>query len=100
MERACGKAGGNGEGEQESCGNGDKRPAGIAASREEWEDFVASQNQVTGRISGDPLPPFKPTWAGPPPLPPGVHTPPPAKDEGEASLGEITLQPLIRGRRP
>ncbi len=28
------------EGEQESCGNGDKRPAGIAASREEREDFV------------------------------------------------------------
>ena len=39
MERACGKRGGNGEGEQESCGKGDKRPAGIAASREEWEDF-------------------------------------------------------------
>ncbi len=30
----------NGKGEQESCGNGDKRPAGIAASREEREDFV------------------------------------------------------------
>ena len=28
MERACGKTGGNGEGEQESCGNGDKRQAG------------------------------------------------------------------------
>ena len=40
MERACGKTGGNEEGEQESCGNGDKRPAGIAASREEREDFV------------------------------------------------------------
>jgi hypothetical protein len=39
VERACGKRGGNGEGEQESCGNGDKRPAGIAASREKWEDF-------------------------------------------------------------
>jgi hypothetical protein len=40
MERACGKTGDNGEGEQESCGNGDKRPAGIAASWEEREDFV------------------------------------------------------------
>ncbi len=40
MEKACGKTGGNGEGEQESCGNGDKRPAGIAASREEREDLV------------------------------------------------------------
>jgi hypothetical protein len=40
MEKACGKTGGNGEGEQESCGNGDKRPAGIAASWEEREDFV------------------------------------------------------------
>ncbi len=40
MERACGKTGGNCEGEQESYGNGDKRPAGIAASREELEDFV------------------------------------------------------------
>ena len=39
MEKACGKTGGNGEGEQESCGNGDKRPAGIATSREERDDF-------------------------------------------------------------
>ena len=61
--------------------------------------LTSSKNQVTGRISGDPLPPFKPTWSEPPPLPPGVHTPPPAKDEGEASLGEIVLRPLIRGRR-
>jgi hypothetical protein len=40
MERACGKTGDSGEGEQESCGNGNKRPAGIAASREEREHFV------------------------------------------------------------
>ena len=60
--------------------------------------LTSSENQVTGRISGDPLPPFKPIWAEP--LPPGVHTTPPAKDEGEASLGEIVLRPLIRGRRP
>ncbi len=39
MERACGKTGGSDEGEQESCGNGDKRPAGIATSREERDDF-------------------------------------------------------------
>jgi len=62
--------------------------------------LTSSEKQVIGRISGDPLPPFKPTWAEPPSLPPGVHTPPPAKDEGEASLGEIVLRPLIRGRRP
>ncbi len=40
VEEACGKRDGNGEEDQESCGNGDKRPAGIAAPREEWEDFV------------------------------------------------------------
>ena len=39
MERACGKTGGSDEGEQESCGKGDKRLAGIAASREKWDDF-------------------------------------------------------------
>jgi hypothetical protein len=39
MEKACGKTGGSGEGEQESCGKGDKRLAGIAASREKWDDF-------------------------------------------------------------
>ena len=222
MEKACGKTGGNGEGEQESCGNGDKRPAGIAASREEREDLVgevedegnedgpqyetrsqaghpvpvghescrqrlwepgklhsklrekkelepsgnfssfdaatgrrtdrgsvspaygyirsapikcsndggpgprhkmkgdpgysifsmpvvygyylhlltSSEKRVIGRISENPLPPFKPPWAEPPSLPPGVRTPPPAKDGSEAGLGKIVLQPLIRGRRP
>ena len=59
-----------------------------------------SGKQVTGRINGDPFPPFKPSWAEPPSFPPGVGTPPPAKDEPEAGLGEIKLQPLIRGRRP
>ena len=39
MERACSKTGGSDEGEQESCGKGDKRPAGVAVSREEWDDF-------------------------------------------------------------
>ncbi len=62
--------------------------------------LTSSENQVAGRISGDPLPPFKPTWAEPPSLPPGVPTPPPANDQGEASLREIVLRPLIRGRRP
>jgi hypothetical protein len=55
---------------------------------------------VAGRINGDPLPPFKPIWAEPHPLPPGVLAPPHAKDEPEAGLGNIVLQPLIRGRRP
>jgi hypothetical protein len=55
---------------------------------------------VTGRISGDPLPPFKPIWAEPLPLPPGVRALPHAKDEPEAGLGKVVLQPLIRGRRP
>ena len=50
--------------------------------------------------SGDPFPPFKPSWAEPPSLPPGVRAPPHAKDEPEAGLGNIVLQPLIRGRRP
>ncbi len=62
--------------------------------------LTSSENQVTGRISGDPLPPFKPIWTEPPPLPPGVRAPPHAKDEPEAGLGEIVLQPLIRGRKP
>ena len=37
-----------------------------------------SEKQVTGRINGDPFPPFKPSWAEPPSLPPGVRAPPPA----------------------
>ncbi len=62
--------------------------------------LTTSQNQVTGRTSVDPLPPFKPTWAEPPPPSPwGTHSTT-CKDEPEAGLGEITLQPLIRGRRP
>jgi hypothetical protein len=42
VEEACGKRDGNGKEDQESCGNGDKRPAGIAAPWEEWEDFVGA----------------------------------------------------------
>ena len=49
---------------------------------------------------GTSSPPFKPSWAEPPSLPPGVRAPPHAKDEPEAGLGKIVLQPLIRGRRP
>jgi hypothetical protein len=40
MEEACGKRDDNGKEKKESCGIGDKHPAGIVASREEWEDFV------------------------------------------------------------
>ncbi len=36
------RRGGNGKETQESSGDGDKRPAGIAAPREEWEDFVGA----------------------------------------------------------
>ncbi len=45
-------------------------------------------------------PPPKPTWAKHPPLPLGVPTPPPAKMKARPTSVEITLQPLIRGRRP
>ena len=62
--------------------------------------LTSSEKRVIGRISENPLPPFKPPWAEPPSLPPGVRAPPHAKDEPEAGLGEIVLQPLIRGRRP
>ncbi len=47
-----------------------------------------------------PSPPLRPTWAKPPPLPLGVPTPPPAKMKERPASEEITLQPLIRGRRP
>ena len=62
--------------------------------------LTSSEKQVIVGISGDPLPPFKPPWAEPPSLPPGVHTPPLQTDQGKAGLREIVLQPLIRGRRP
>jgi hypothetical protein len=62
--------------------------------------LTSSQNQVTGRTSGDPLPPLRPVWAKHPLLPPPGTYPAPCKYEGEASLGEIILRPLIRGRRP
>jgi hypothetical protein len=42
VEEVCRRRGGNHKETQESCGNGDKRPAGIAAPREEWEDFVGA----------------------------------------------------------
>ena len=59
-----------------------------------------SRKRVTGRINGYPFPPFQPSWAEPPSLPPGVRAPPHANHGSEASLREIVLQPLIRGRRP
>ena len=62
--------------------------------------LTSSENQGVEGLVGTPFPPFQPSWAEPPSLPPGVCTPPPAKDGSEVSLGEIVLQPLIRGRRP
>ena len=47
---------------------------------------------------GTPSPPSNQSGLSPP-FPPGVRAPPHAKDEPEASLGKIVLQPLIRGRR-
>ena len=46
------------------------------------------------------LPPIRATRTEPPPTPFQVHTPPPAKVPVEASLGENTRQPLVRGQRP
>ncbi len=62
--------------------------------------LTSSENQGVGRISGDPFPPFQPSWAEPPSFSPGVCTPPSAKDGSEVGRGKITLQPLIRGQRP
>ena len=62
--------------------------------------LTSSRKQMTGRINGYPFPPFQPSWAEPPSLPPGVRAPPHANHGSEASLREIVLQPLIRGRRP
>ena len=62
--------------------------------------LTSSRKQVTGRINGHPFPPFQPSWAEPPSLPPGVCTPPPANRPRRGRPQKITLQPLIRGRRP
>jgi len=40
--------------------------------------LTSSEKRAIGRISENPLPPFKPPWAEPPSLPPGVRAPPPA----------------------
>ena len=40
--------------------------------------LTSSRKQMTGRINGYPFPPFQPSWAEPPSLPPGVCTPPPS----------------------
>ena len=62
--------------------------------------LTSSRKQMTGRINGHPFPPFQPSWAEPPSLPPGVCTPPPANRPRRGRPQKITLQPLIRGRRP
>ena len=60
-----------------------------------------SQKQAITEIEGWVSPPPPPEQPGHSPLPPlQVHTPPPAKVPVEASLGENTLQPLVRGQRP
>ena len=46
------------------------------------------------------LPPHQSSQDRAPSHPLQVHTPPPAKVPVEASLGENTLQPLVRGQRP
>jgi len=46
------------------------------------------------------LPPHQSNQDRAPSHPLQVHTPPPAKVPVEASLGENTLQPLVRGQRP
>jgi hypothetical protein len=40
--------------------------------------LTSSENQGVEGLVGTPSPPLKPSWAEPPSLPPGVHTPPPA----------------------
>jgi hypothetical protein len=42
----CSKSGGGDREDQGSCGNGNKRPAGIAAPREKWEDFVGAVEDI------------------------------------------------------
>ncbi len=59
-----------------------------------------SQKQVITEIEGWASPPTSATRTEPPPTPFQVHTPPPAKVSVEASLGENTLRPLVRGQRP
>ena len=49
---------------------------------------------------GTPSPPSNQAGLSPPPSPLGYIPRPLQKDQGEASLREIVLQPLIRGRRP
>jgi hypothetical protein len=63
----------------------------------------SSQKQVTGKTSVESVDPFPPPPDQPglsPPLPLGVPTPPPAKMKARPASVEITLEPLIRGRRP
>ena len=58
------------------------------------------QKQVIYRNRRMGLPPHQSNQDRAPSHPLQVHTPPPAKVPVEASLGENTLQPLVRGQRP
>ncbi len=62
--------------------------------------LTSSENQGVEGLVGTPSPPVQPSWAEPPSLPPGVCTPPPANRPRRGQPQKITLQPLIRGRRP
>ena len=59
-----------------------------------------SQKQVITEIEGWVSLPHQSNQDRAPSHPLQVHTPPPAKVPVEASLGENTLQPLVRGQRP
>ena len=59
--------------------------------------FSEAGDQETSSVG---LPPHQSNQDRAPSHPLQVHTPPPAKVPVEASLGENTLQPLVRGQRP
>ncbi len=59
-----------------------------------------SQKQGITEIEGWASPPIRATRAEPPPTPFKYTLLPPAKVPVEASLGENTLRPLVRGQRP
>ena len=59
-----------------------------------------SQKQVITEIEGWASPPHQSSQGRAPSHPLLVPTPPLAKVLVEASLGENTLQPLVRGQRP
>jgi len=75
----------------------------LIMKREHGQEVPCDPGQVI-RILGAPAPSPSPPHQGSqgrtPSHPLQVHTPPPAKVPVEASLGENTLQPLVRGQRP